>query len=553
MRFNFVKYLCVFVLILGCVFSAGQLEGSAQNLMQDARNITAGESVTDSLDMPVEIACYKLTLAKNGCVEIDFDAPETGEWKITLRNENNEIYSFSSKKEAAGIGVKSGVYYITVAPVKYSAEEYTLTARFTESDKWEQEFNDSRELAGKLTAGKSVTGNLSAAADVDCFSFSLSEPRYVSFTFDAKSADGEAWALTVLNEENSEVIYSGISKKTDTEPTALQPGDYIVEITSIRYSPEDYVLTLNISDDTVVTRIEGKSRIQTAISISREGWEYDSTDAVMLASAYSYPDALAGVPLAYALDAPILLTSGKALETDVLREIERIGAEKVYILGGNLVITAEVADALKNIGYEVQRIAGKSRFDTAVEIAKKLQSVTGKKPAEVFFAYSHNYADALSIGSVAAIKKVPVLYIAADGVLSDATKAYLQSSGAKTATILGGKLAIAGAAENNIKKAGASTVVRIAGGSRYETCIKINERFASVIGGNSVCVATGLDYPDALAGGVFAAKNGAPLVLVPKKLTSVQTGYINSIDPDITYIFGGKIAVSEDIENQLKK
>jgi len=77
----------------------------------------------------------------------------------------------------------------------------------------------------------------------------------------------------------------------------------------------------------------------------------------------------------------------------------------------------------------------------------------------------------------------------------------MQSSGAKIACILGGKLAISDDVIGNIKRAGASTVERVSGPSRYETCIAINDTFKSVLTGNAVCVATGTNFPDALAGG----------------------------------------------------
>jgi putative cell wall-binding protein len=58
-------------------------------------------------------------------------------------------------------------------------------------------------------------------------------------------------------------------------------------------------------------RISGANRWATAVEISQEGW--DSASVVVLANGRNYPDALAAVPLAYALDAPILLTEADEL------------------------------------------------------------------------------------------------------------------------------------------------------------------------------------------------------------------------------------------------
>ncbi len=336
-------------------------------------------------------------------------------------------------------------------------------------------------------------------------------------------------------------------KPTTTTTTTKKPTT-----TTITTTKPTTTTTRPVVPGTVnVERVAGGSRTQTAVAISKKAFRTTST--VILADGNGYADSLAGVPLAYALNAPILLVRNSRLDADTIAEIQRLGANKVIILGGELAINKDVVTALNRMGIDVERIAGKSRFDTAVEIAKRLEVITGKKPSEVFFAYSHNYADALSVGGVAAAKKAPILYIAANGVLSDGTKAYLQSSGAKTATILGGILAVSEAAEGNIGKAGPKTVNRVFGKSRYATCIEINKAFETVFGGVNICVATGTNFPDALAGGVFAAKNNAPLVLVPTKLTDVQTDYIDEVNPSNIYIFGGTGAVSAEIENDLKK
>ncbi|MBO1913294.1 cell wall-binding repeat-containing protein, partial [Microvirga sp. 3-52] len=55
-----------------------------------------------------------------------------------------------------------------------------------------------------------------------------------------------------------------------------------------------------------LARISGKDRYLTAIEISQQGWT--KSDKVVLARGDGFADALAGVPLAHELNAPILLT-----------------------------------------------------------------------------------------------------------------------------------------------------------------------------------------------------------------------------------------------------
>ncbi len=298
-----------------------------------------------------------------------------------------------------------------------------------------------------------------------------------------------------------------------------------------------------------VIRIAGGSRTQTAALISEEGFE--SAENVVLASGDNYADALAGGALAYALEAPILLVRG-SLDQPTLDEIKRLGAKNIYILGGSLAISDDVVKTLTDSGYSVERIAGASRYDTAIEIAKKLQSIAGA-PEEVYFAYAHNYPDALAISGIAAIKGCPVLYIAADGKLTDNTAEFVRNSGAQKGVILGGELAISPAAEGNILGIGISEVTRLAGASRVETCRKINEEYADILTGDVICMATAYNYPDALAGGVFAALNKAPMMLLWSGGIDNNSDRAVIIDaaPEKIYIFGGPVAVPVSAEAKI--
>ena len=294
-------------------------------------------------------------------------------------------------------------------------------------------------------------------------------------------------------------------------------------------------------------RIAGERRTETAAAISSECFE--SADNVVLASGDNFADALAGVSLAYAMDAPILLVHNNKLDDATLEEIDRLKTKTVTILGGTVAISDTVKDTLESRGYRVARIAGEKRFQTAVLIAEALQAIKGT-PTELFFVVSDNFPDALAVSNVAAIMGCPVLYIASKGTLDSATEAYLQSCGVKKATIIGGTTAINEVAEGNIASAlgiHEEDVARLSGDDRYKTCILINETYASTLTGRDICVATGTNYPDALAGGVFAARHASPMLLVSTSIKDFQKTYLGQIKPEIVYVFGGPGAVSDDV------
>ena len=302
-------------------------------------------------------------------------------------------------------------------------------------------------------------------------------------------------------------------------------------------------------------RLAGKNRYDTAAVIAHN--VKNRSSVVILASGEGYADALAGVPLARYLGAPILLTPKNSLSQQALFQIRNRKATKVVILGGEGAVGKDVEDALKKEGLTTVRVAGSNRYGTAVEIAKNMKDA----PTEVFFAYAGGFADALSAGPAAAQKGAPILHLGKDGGLNAETKAYLEQlrkkGCVKNAYVIGGTGVIS---DPMMKKAAAmlglksgTTVQRIAGENRYETCLEVNGKLGDSFSGEMICFSTGLDFPDALAGGVFAAENRSPIMLTDKKLNDQQKKVLRSRSQTVLVAFGGEGAVSAELLGSICK
>jgi len=296
--------------------------------------------------------------------------------------------------------------------------------------------------------------------------------------------------------------------------------------------------------DTV--RLSGTTRYLTAIEISKNNW--DQAYNVVLARGDDFPDALAGAVLASspAVNGPLLLTQSNVLRADVLQEIKRLHASTVYILGGLGAVSAGVEQGLKENGLEVVRIQGRDRYDTAAHISTKAVSSSSK----AFFASGENFADALSISSYAAAQGIPLLLTKKGGV-SDATSAALQNLGVTDVTLIGGENALGQSIESQLRESGYK-VDRISGVDRFQTNIEILNHFRFNL--DQVIIATGMSFPDALSGSVFAAKNGNPVLLVPKddcKIPSSATAsYLEQNRQNVRRfsILGGSSAVNYKTE-----
>lgn len=299
-----------------------------------------------------------------------------------------------------------------------------------------------------------------------------------------------------------------------------------------------------------IVRIGGQSRVDTAALIADEGWNNCGT--VLLANAYSFPDALAGVPLAGALGSPILLTgSGDSLESAVRSRLVRLGVRNVYILGGTSAVSEKIYGELIKMNINVTRLSGKDRFETAVSIGRKLIELSGQLPDEVFFASSQNYPDALAAGPAASATGSPILYMKPDGTLDSATAAFvaeLNGSGLSAASILGGSSAVAEGAESRLADLGMTEVERISGSDRYATALAINSAYSHVLHTDTLVAATGTAFPDALAGGALASFNASPIVLLPERTDNSQIAeYIAACAPSTVYVLGGEKAVSDAV------
>ena len=100
------------------------------------------------------------------------------------------------------------------------------------------------------------------------------------------------------------------------------------------------------------------------------------------------------------------------------------------------------------------------------------------------------------------------------------------------------------------------TLDRLGGANRYATAVEISKAVwpDGAANGKHVYIASGENFPDALAGGPAAASQDEPLLLVPRTgtLPSVVASELKRLTPSYITIFGGTGAVSLDMATQLK-
>jgi VCBS repeat-containing protein len=294
--------------------------------------------------------------------------------------------------------------------------------------------------------------------------------------------------------------------------------------------------------------IEGLSRFHTAVAASVEAYP-DGSDYVIIATGRNWPDALGGTALAGALDAPILLSEPTSLPSVTADEISRLGATHAIILGGTGAVSSGVQTTLATtMGLSVERIDGLTRYQTADKIALRVIELQPGYGGTAFVATGGDFPDALAAAPLAAANGWPLFLAHPTTGLSDATKAAM--TGVTRVRVLGGTGALSPATYSYLStRFGAGNVARLAGDTRYSTAVAIASWGVSDagLGWDRVGIATGQDYPDALAGGVLQGKVGSVMLLTlptslhPATATALtaNAGAIHTVT-----FFGGTGAVS---------
>ncbi|NMW66084.1 cell wall-binding repeat-containing protein, partial [Mobiluncus mulieris] len=149
-----------------------------------------------------------------------------------------------------------------------------------------------------------------------------------------------------------------------------------------------------------VVRSAGQDRVATsvaALSLAK------NKETVVLATGNNFPDALTGGALAGALKAGVVLTTSSTLEQSVVNALKAQGTKTVYIVGGQSVVPAAKEAALQAAGFQVVRLAGADRYETAALVKAETLKRLGGKAMVSCNATGANFPDALACASAASL------------------------------------------------------------------------------------------------------------------------------------------------------
>lgn len=352
------------------------------------------------------------------------------------------------------------------------------------------------------------------------------------------------------NSSSGTYTYIGVSNAPSYISAGLKASTrYYYKVQSITnsgssdYSAEAWAVTHSESGRIAPVennRISGNDRYTTAAEIAEAGW--NTSSYAIIAGGENFPDAICASPLAAKFKAPILLTPKNSLHVETKKQLLALDVENVVIIGGTAVVSDKAADAIRDLGIKVTRLAGADRYETSLKVAEAIGDFD-----EAVIASGLNFQDVLSIAPIAAKEGMPILLTPKDSLGSD-LKDFLDRNSGGT-YVLGDS----GSISNNVYRELPSPK-RLTGTNWYDMNINIIEFFRDRLDLRTCYLTTGEAYPDALAGSALASLQGAPVILVGSSLTRDAAAFFQDYSSAIQNVvaLGGAEAVSEKLLDTIR-
>jgi putative cell wall-binding protein len=271
---------------------------------------------------------------------------------------------------------------------------------------------------------------------------------------------------------------------------------------------------------------------------------------VYVATGLNFPDALAAAAAAGHLDAPILLVLPTGIPTPTKTELTRLKPVKIIVAGGTGVVSNTVLNQLAAYTVPagtVERQSGPDRYATAANVS--LHTFDPGVPV-VYIATGSNFPDALAAAAAAGRLGGPVLLVTRTSIPT-ATATELNRLGPGRIIVAGGTGVVSNTVLTQLTAFTSGGVERQSGANRYSTAASVSSHtFAP--GVPVVYVATGLNFPDALAAAAAAGRLGGPVLLVgPTSIPTDTQAELSRLKPGRIVVAGGSGVVSDAVLNQL--
>lgn len=502
-------------------------------------------SVAPSAAAAVTAAAAPDTLVAPGSAEVGPDGAETY-WDPELVDPTGWVLD---------AGTKVSVEELLYGPDPGDGTDPPiLAARVREFDGWSSRWVDPADLIPgdstlphvvDITGPQVLTPNGDGDADTLDLGIEVSEP--VAWSIELRTASGQ---LLASGEGSGTTVALTWNAKVGSVKAPI--GAYRWDL----HATDDWGNRLETSGlvtiDAVVRRIAGATnRYETAAAISAATFPPGVAD-VYVATGLDFPTAIPGSAAAGATGSPLLLVTRDAVPAATSTELQRLQPGRIIVLGP----VGEVSDAVKTAlaAYttgSVTRIGGPDRYEVAANISR---STFAPGAPVAYIATGLNFPDALAGAAAGAVRKGPVLFVdPTQPTLPAATAEELARLQPQSIAALGGSAVVPEALLAALDAYTDGPITRLTYGTdRYGTAVAVS-RATFPSGAGTVYVATGLNFPDALAAATMAGQAPGPVLLVTASAVPTVTALeIIRLNPRRIVILGGTGVVGEWVKAALR-
>ena len=293
--------------------------------------------------------------------------------------------------------------------------------------------------------------------------------------------------------------------------------------------------------------IPATDRYATAAGLSQASFD-PGAQVAYIAAGEGFADALAAANAARAGWGPLLLVTRASIPPVTAAELRRLRPGKIVVLGGPGAVSSAVESSLLRYASKVTRIAGADRYATA---AAASAAHFGPGVDEVYVATGEDYPDALAAGPVAAQWDTPILLTARDR-LPAATARELTRLKPRTITVIGGPGAVSDRVVGALGRYATSRSRRYGRDDRYATAAALSAIVFKP--GDPAYIATGADWPDALAAAAAGAAKAGPVLLVARTGVPAATAReLARLKPGKVVVAGGEAVVPPKVRAALAR
>ncbi|MBW3664247.1 MAG: cell wall-binding repeat-containing protein [Actinobacteria bacterium] len=315
-----------------------------------------------------------------------------------------------------------------------------------------------------------------------------------------------------------------------------------------------YFSTVEEECQDVVRRLAGADRYVTAALVGALHFQA-AADHAVVASGQTFPDGLTAAVIAGRAAETVFLVRRDDVPHPTTDEILRHFPHAVSLAGGPAAISEEVQEELNGFYDPVfsldarDRVGGTDRYATAALLSQR----ANRTGTPVHVASGEDWPDALT-GAVAAIRDGAALLLVRREVIPEVTREELDRLRPASITVLGGPAAVSDAVAAKLAGHTSGDVRRLWGADRYATAVAISRAaFPDPDAVDTVYIATGEQFADALGAAAGAGMVGWPVLLVPSDgpVPDAVRDELERLTPDGLVLLGGEAALGPAVEAEL--